>query len=118
MSTEENRGKKAVTRLEKLYNAVRENPRGAVVLNAGEAADILDYVQELETKLGSYRRGKADVGDFVEIVADDSTDHGYLIGSKGKLISITQTEAAPLLVDLGFGTIVSAKWEEIEKVED
>lgn len=42
-------GNKTVKRLEKLYDSVREKPRGAVVLTAVEAADLLDYVAELES---------------------------------------------------------------------
>jgi hypothetical protein len=48
LSTEENRGKTVATRLGYLYNNVRDNADGAVMLYTQEAADLLDYIQELE----------------------------------------------------------------------
>ena len=52
MSTDENRGKAAVKRLEVRYDEKKEFPAAGVVIRASVAADILDYVHELESRLG------------------------------------------------------------------
>ena len=80
MSTDENRGKQAVKRLERAYATGREFPNSVITLKAQTAADLLDYIQELEAQV---EKSTVKIGDTVEI-----TSRGQFVGMSGKVINI------------------------------
>lgn len=71
--------KPAVRSLALAYAAVREHPSAKVTITVQTAADLLNYIQELEAAVPA----KPKLGDLVEI-----TLPGSYKGLKGKIVNV------------------------------
>jgi hypothetical protein len=69
----------AVRTLTRAYDGVRETPTAKVTISAQTAAEVLDYIQELESQIPE----KLKLGDTVEV-----TTPGSYKGLKGTIINV------------------------------
>jgi hypothetical protein len=97
MNTDENRGKQAVKRLERAYAPGREYPNSTLTLKAQTAADLLDYVAELEAQVEqvnvNFLRPQV---DRVEVI--DNTGRAYVNMEAGSVSTCLQDKGKTLKV--------------------
>lgn len=105
---------KAVQKLDALYKSVREFPGRTVALSSETAAQLLDYIEELEAKVPVYE--KFVVGDVVQIIKDDSGIFNWMVGRTGTVVEIKEDdERHPVVIEFPSKLRARAHYTELRR---